>query len=90
MAEKIDKGNKRISRESRSYLEERVAAMEKACGELRKFMADDDAEEGEPDDKGAGNPAVNEEIGTNVNKPQPEKNYVIEIVEKDSAKSDTK
>jgi HK97 family phage prohead protease len=84
------KSNKRLSKESRSYLEERVAAMEKACGELRKFMADDDAEEGEPDDKGAGNPAVGEEIGTDVDEQQPEKDYVIDIVEKDSAESDKK
>jgi len=83
------KGNKRLSKESQSYLAERVAALDKACQELKAFIADDPdpAAEGEPDDK-TGNPVVNEEIGSDANTQQPEKQYVIEIVEKASTTSD--
>jgi HK97 family phage prohead protease len=80
------KGNKKLSKESRAYLAERIGALDKACQELKTFIADDpeDAEEGDPEDKGAGKPVVNQEIGADVNKPQDEKNYVIDIVEKAS------
>ena len=74
------KGNKKLSKESRAYLAERIGALDKACQELKTFIADDpeDSEEGESDDK-AGRPVVGEETGTDVDKPQPEKSYVIEI-----------
>ena len=62
------------------------AVYAQACDELKAFIADEPEEDGEPDDKGAGKPAVGEEVGTDVNKPQPEKQY-IEIVEKDSTGS---
>lgn len=82
------KGNKKLSKETRAYLEERVAAMERACTELRGFMADD-PEEHDTDDK-AGTPNVGEESGTNENEQQPEKMYVIEIVERASTTSSEK
>lgn len=81
------KGNRRFSKETASYMAERLEAVERACGELRKYMADE-AEEGEPDDK-AGEPNVGEETGTDVNdqQPDPAKNYVLELVEKASTDS---
>ena len=86
MADTVTKANRKLSKESQGYIAERVLAMCKACEELKAFIADEPEEEGEPDDKGAGKPAVGEEVGTDVNKPQPEKQY-IEIVEKDSTGS---
>ena len=89
MATKTEtKGNKRLSKESMSYLDERLSAMERACSELRAFMADDDAEPADGEDEKVGNPAVNEEIGADVNEQQPANEYVIEIVEKASTTSD--
>jgi phage head maturation protease len=84
------KGNKKLSKESRAYLAERVDALAKMCDDLKGFIADDPeegAEPGEESDK-AGNPVVGEEIGTNVNEQQPAKQYVIEIVEKAPTTSD--
>ena len=80
------KGNKKLSKESRAYLAERVDALAKMCDDLKGFIADD-PEEGEEGDK-AGNPVVGEEIGANANEQQPAKQYVIEIVEKASTTSD--
>lgn len=79
-----EKGNRRLSKESVSRLGARLDEIERACGDLRKFMADDiDEDEGEPDDK-AGKPNVGEESGPdeNAQQPDPGKMYVIEIVEK--------
>ncbi len=86
------KGNKKLSKESRAYLAERIGALDKACQELKTFIADDpeDSEEGEPEGKGPGKPVVGEEIGADVNKPQPEKSFVFEIVEKASTDQTTK
>lgn len=85
------KGNKKLSKESRAYLEERVGAMERACNELRAFMADD-PEEGDEESKENDKPNVGEESGTDENsrQPDPSKQYVIEIVEKAPTTSDKK
>lgn len=85
------KANKKLSKESRAYLEERVASMERACNELRAFMADD-PEEGDEESKENDNPNVGEESGTDENnrQPDPSKQYVIEIVEKAPTTSDKK
>lgn len=84
------KGNKKLSKESRAYLAERIAALSKACDELKTFIADDpedsDSEPGEEDEK-VGKPNVGEEIGNDAREQQPEKQYVIEIVEKASTPS---
>jgi len=88
MPEAVTKGNRKLSKESLAYLKERVDALDKACTDLKTFIAED-PEEGEPDEK-AGAPVVGEEVGTDVDKPQPEKMYVIDIVEKDSAASSEK
>jgi len=85
MAEVIEKGNRRFSKESLTYMAERLDAMERACGELRKYMADE-MEESEPDDK-AGEPNVGEETGADVNDQQPGKEYILELVEKASTDS---
>ena len=84
------KGNKKLSKESRAYLAERVDALAKMCDDLKGFIADDPEEGSEPGEEGdkAGNPVVGEEIGTNVNEQQPAKQYVIEIVEKAPTTSD--
>jgi len=84
------KGNKKLSKESRAYLAERVDALAKMCDDLKGFIADDPEEGAEPGEEGdkAGNPVVGEEIGTNVNEQQPAKQYVIEIVEKAPTTSD--
>lgn len=85
------KGNKKLSKESRAYLAERVDALAKMCDDLKGFIADDPeegAEPGEEGDKGTGNPVVGEEIGANANEQQPAKQYVIEIVEKAPTTSD--
>lgn len=81
------KANKRLSKESQSYIAERVAALDKACQELKAFIADEPEAEPEADDK-VGNPTVGEEIGADANEQQPAKEYVIEIVEKASTDSD--
>ncbi len=81
------KANKRLSKESQSYIAERVAALDKACQELKAFIADEPEAEPEADDK-VGNPTVGEEIGADANEQQPAKEYVIEIVEKASTTSD--
>lgn len=75
------KGNKKLSKESRAFLSERISALDKACKELAAFIADDpeDAEEGEADGK-AGEPNVGNETGTDVNAQQPEKMYALELV----------
>jgi len=81
------KGNKKLSKESRAYLAERVDALSKMCDDLKGFIADDpeeDAEPGEEGDKGAGKPVVGAEIGADANEQQPEKEYVLEIIEKAS------
>jgi len=83
------KGNKRLSKESQGYIAERVAALDKACQELKAFIADDpDPVADTPADDKVGNPTVGEEIGSDANTQQPEKQYVIEIVEKASTTSD--
>jgi HK97 family phage prohead protease len=82
----VTKGNKRLSKESQSYISERVASLSKACDELKAFIADDE-EQGEEGDKGTGSPNVGGEIGADVNEPQPEKQYIIEIVEKNPTDS---
>jgi len=86
MAEEVvTKGNRRFSKETASYMAERLDTLERACGELRKYMADE-SETGEPDEK-VGEPNVGGEVGTDVNEPQPEKEYVFELVEKASTTS---
>lgn len=86
----VEKAGRRLSAKSKESLM-KVAEMLKGChGELSKFLEEDDPEGEEPaeeDEKGTGKPAVGQEIGADVNEPQPEKQYVIEIVEKDSADS---
>lgn len=76
------KGNKRLSKESREYLAARIDALDKACQDLKAFVADDPEES---EDEKAGEPNTGSETGTDVNEPQPEKQYVVEIVEKNLA-----
>lgn len=89
----VEKAGRRLSAKSKESLV-KVAEMLKGChGELSKFLEEDEpegSEEGDPEDKGTGKPVVGEEIGADVNKPQPEKAFVIEIIEKDSTDSTKK
>lgn len=81
------KANRKLSKETLAYMNERLEAMERACGDMRKYMADEsEMEPGEEDEK-VGKPNVGEEIGNDANEQQPEKQYVIEIVEKASTPS---
>lgn len=78
----VEKSGKRLSKESREVLKACHKAIADAVESLKVFIGDDD-EPGEEDDK-TGNPNVGQETGTDENKPQPKKQYVLEIVEKDS------
>jgi len=71
------KGNKKLSKESRAFLAERVTSLEKALEDLKGFIADDPEEGEEPaeeNDKSASGADTKE--------------YVIEFTEKDSDHSD--
>jgi len=77
------KAGKKLSKESRDALKGCHGAMHKALEELKIFIGDDEPEEGDPEEK-VGNPVVGQEIGDNVNEPQPKKEYVINLIEKNS------
>jgi hypothetical protein len=77
------KAGKKLSKESRDALKGCHGAMAKALEELKIFIGDDEPEEGEPEEK-VGNPAVGQEIGTSANEGQPKKEYVINLIEKNS------
>lgn len=81
------KAGKKLSKESREALKGCHGAMAKALEDLKNFIGEDEPETGEEDDK-AGTPNVGEEIGTDVNEQQPEKQFVIDIVEKASTKKE--
>jgi HK97 family phage prohead protease len=86
----IEKGNRRLSMESKTMLDMLHSDMMKACTTLRTFidMGEQDMYMGDgmgdmPADDKTGNPVVGQEIGSNVNEQQPAKDF-IEIVEKNS------
>lgn len=72
----ITKGNKKLSKESRAFLAERVSALAKACDDLKTFIADDPEEE-EPAEE---NDKSDKSADTD--------DYVIEFTEKASDHSD--
>lgn len=78
------KAGKRLSKESRESLKGCHKSIIAAAETLLAFIGPDDEEDVDETEK-TGDPNVGEEIGSDVNTPQPEKSYVIDIVEKDSA-----
>lgn len=82
----VEKGNRRLSKASRDVLMGCHDALVKTVASLKSFIDEGEMDE-DTDDEKVGNPHVGEEIGADANEQQPEKQYVIELVEKNSAAS---
>lgn len=77
------KAGKKLSKESRDTLKACHKAINEAVAALAAFIGPDEEEQGEEAEK-VGAPNTGEETGADVNDPQPEKSYVIDVVEKSS------